>query len=120
MRASARGYKPWFEPAAIVEHTHEGTLPKYATQFFKRGREFAPARAIQEAWSRGRIAAHLAAGPLIAPMMMARTGLCAAQCGWISGYAMSFFHQLVFRVAWSAGEMAGEAVLLSRVSSVEQ
>jgi GT2 family glycosyltransferase len=120
MRAAARGLAPWFEPTAIVEHRHEGTLQMYAGQFFRRGREFAPARATQEAWSRWRIAAHLAGGLLVPPLMLAKTGLCAARSGWTAGYAMSFFHQLVFRLAWSAGEMVGAAALLARADSTDR
>ncbi len=119
MRAAARGYPPWFEPAAIVEHHHEGKFSMYVGQFFRRGREFAPARAAQEGWSRWRIAAHLASGPLVAPTALAKTGICAARSGWIGAYTMSFFYQLMFRVAWSSGEMTAEAALLGHAASHE-
>ena len=113
MRAAARGHAPWFEPAAIVEHSHEGTAWMYVRQFFRRGQEFAVARAAQQAWAGWRIAAHLAAGPLVPLLVLARTGACAARSGWTSAFIISFFYQLAFRVAWSVGEMASQVELLT-------
>jgi glycosyltransferase involved in cell wall biosynthesis len=113
MRAAARGHAPWFEPAAIVEHSHEGTAWMYLRQFFRRGQEFAVARAAQQAWAGWRIAAHLAAGPLVPLLVLARTGACAGRSGWTSAFIISFFYQLAFRVAWSVGEMASQVELLT-------
>ena len=113
MRAATRGHAPWFEPAAIVEHSHEGTARLYVRQFFRRGQEFAAARAVQEAWSRWRIAAHVVTGLFVPLLILARTASCAARSGWISAFITSFFYQLVFRLAWSVGEMAAQVDLLT-------
>lgn len=113
MRAAARGHAPWFEPAAIVEHIHEGTAWMYVRQFFRRGQEFAAARVVQEDWSRWRIAAHVVTGPFVPLLILAKTASFAARSEWISAFITSFFYQLVFRLAWSVGEMAAQVDLLT-------
>jgi glycosyltransferase involved in cell wall biosynthesis len=114
MRAADRGHTPWFEPNAVVDHTHEGAASMYARQFFLRGREFGEARAVQESWTQWRIAQHLLSGPLMPLQGLAKTGICAARSGRIPPYIRSFFYQFVFRVSWSLGEMAAEIHLLRR------
>lgn len=103
-RAAARGFHPWFEPRAIVEHRHDGTLWHYWREFFFRGQEFAGARAEFENWSRWRAAVYLVSLPGLILLVLIRAGRNAFKSGWGLHFVLTLPVQFVCKLAWSLGE----------------
>jgi len=104
LRAGAQGLTPWFEPRAVVEHHHDGTLGEYWREFLFRGREFGGARAELEGWSRPLTVAHLVSSPGLLPLALARAGSAAFRGGWGRRYLRSLPVQVACKLAWSLGE----------------
>jgi GT2 family glycosyltransferase len=118
-RAAAHGFRPWFEPLAIVAHRHEGDFRSYWREFWLRGREFGGARARLETWPRWRAAAYLILLPAVLLVVLTRAGRAALGSGWGGSFALTFPIQFVFRLAWSLGEARAHLELASRGVAVE-
>jgi GT2 family glycosyltransferase len=103
-RARARGWQPWFEPRAVVEHRYTGTLGALWEERLARGEDFADARAAFEGWRRARAAAYLAACPLLVGVVLARGARDALRAGWGGWLVSTLPIQLLGHLAWSLGE----------------
>jgi cellulose synthase/poly-beta-1,6-N-acetylglucosamine synthase-like glycosyltransferase len=103
-RAAARGWRPWFEPTAIVEHRFTGSLQALWHERLARGADFADARAGFEAWGRPRAGAHLAALPLLMGLVLARGARDAVRAGWGASFVTTILVQIVGHLAWLLGE----------------
>jgi glycosyltransferase involved in cell wall biosynthesis len=104
-RAAARGWQPWFEPRAVVEHHYCGSLESLLRERLNRGEDFAAARVAYECWSRTRAAAHIAASPLALLIVLARGcgDAFAVRQGWT--FLETLPLQLVGHAAWLVGEL---------------
>ena len=103
-RAAGRGWQPWFEPRAIVEHVYTGSLAALWTERLERGRDYGRTRIEHERWGRGRAGAHLAAFPLLLVTVIARTAREAFAAGWGARFVATFPVQFAGHAAWLAGE----------------
>lgn len=103
-RAAARGWEPWFEPRAVVEHLSTGSLASLWTERLERGLDYGETRLTYEQWGRARAAGYLAALPLLLLVVIARTGRDAFECGWGRHFVATIPVQLVGQSAWLIGE----------------
>jgi glycosyltransferase involved in cell wall biosynthesis len=103
-RAAARGWQPWFEPRAIVEHVFTGSLAALWTERLERGFDYGRTRVEHERWGRGRASAYVAGLPLLLLVVIARTGRDAVGAGWARHFVATLPVQLVGHVAWLVGE----------------
>jgi GT2 family glycosyltransferase len=103
-RARTHGYQPWFVPAAVVEHCHEGNVLAFWRQRLARGREFAQARVRFEEWSRGRMLAYACSAPFLVMLVLLRTGRDAVRSGWGYRYVLTLPVQIVGQLGWCLGE----------------
>ena len=118
-RAAAAGAAPWFAPSAIVEHHHAGGPGDLWRERLVRGREFGAARTRYERWPARRLAAAVAAAPLLPPLVLARAARASAHAGWTHAYVATLPVQALGHAAWTAGETASFASLLrKRVSEL--
>jgi glycosyltransferase involved in cell wall biosynthesis len=119
-RATAHGWKPWFEPSAVVVHRYRGSMMSLIRERFLRGDDFAAARMQFEGWTRARAAAHVVALPLALGIVLARGWKDAVAVGrgwtfietlpvqiaghaaWLAGEARSYYRRMVRRVSSSA------------------
>jgi len=118
-RAAARGWEPWFEPRAIVEHRYTGSLASLWAERLERGRDFGETRLAHEQWGRLRAAGYLAAQPLLLLVVMARTARDAFECGWGHHLVATIPLQLVGHAGWLVGEARAYGRRLSRLPSRE-
>jgi glycosyltransferase involved in cell wall biosynthesis len=104
-RAKAHGYRPWFEPqAVVVHHTYDGNLRSLWSERFERGGEFARVRAGFEEWPRWQAAAYAAASPVIVLIVLAR-GMRDALLGSRGlDYILTMPVSFVGHLAWNLGE----------------
>jgi glycosyltransferase involved in cell wall biosynthesis len=112
-RAAARGWEPWFEPRAVVEHRYTGSLASLCAERLERGRDYGETRLEHEQWNRWRAAAYLAAMPLLLAVVIARTARDAFGCGWGYHFVATLPVQLVGQAAWLVGEVRAYAGRLS-------
>jgi glycosyltransferase involved in cell wall biosynthesis len=103
-RAAARGWTPWFEPRAVVDHRFTGSLAALCAERLERGRDYADTRVTHEQWDGLRAAATLAALPLLLVVVMARTAGDAFACGWGRHFVATIPIQVVGQGAWLVGE----------------
>jgi glycosyltransferase involved in cell wall biosynthesis len=107
--AAARGFTPWFEPRAVVAHTHGGDLRSFLRERHSRGEDFARVRVKNERRSRAWAAAHLAAAPAIPFVELARLGRSAVRAGWGRDFVATAPLQLAANAAWALGEARAHA-----------
>ena len=107
--AAARGFRPWFEPAAVVAHTHGGDTRSFLRERHSRGEDFARVRMTEEKRSRAWAAAHLAALPAIQLLELARIARSAVRAGWTREFAKTAPLQLAANAAWALGEARAHA-----------
>jgi len=103
-RAAARGFQPWFEPTAVVEHRHPGNVRSFWRERFSRGLEFARVRSAFYQWSRLRAAMHFPLFPLFTGIVLARCGIDSFRSGWVRPYIVTLPVQLMGHLAWCLGE----------------
>jgi glycosyltransferase involved in cell wall biosynthesis len=105
-RAAARGFGPWFEPSAVVEHRSSQPLgiPGLWRERVLRGRDFGESRVAFEDWSRARALAYLAALPALPVVVTIRAGADALRGGRIGMWLTTLPVQLLGHLAWSLGE----------------
>ena len=103
-RAAERGWQPWFEPRAVVEHVYTGSLAALWAERLERGRDYGRTRIEYERWGRGRAAAYLAAFPLLMVLVVTRTARDAVEAGWGVHFVTTFPVQLAGHAAWLVGE----------------
>jgi GT2 family glycosyltransferase len=111
-RAAGAGAQPWFEPRAIVAHSHGASPAAFLTERFARGRDFALMRAHTERWSTGRTAAYLcllALKPPLDLLFIARNALAAR---WTGRFILTLPLLVAACVAWSLGEAEASRRLL--------
>ena len=113
-RATAHGFRPWFEPRAIVTHSHGGNLRSFLRERHSRGEDFARVRMTEERRSRAWAAAHLAALPAIPFLELARLGRASAGAGWGREFAATAPLQLAANTAWAIGEARAHARMAAR------
>jgi glycosyltransferase involved in cell wall biosynthesis len=118
-RAAGRGWEPWFEPRAIVEHRFTGSLASLWTERLERGHDYGDARVMHEQWSRARATGYLAALPLHLGIVIARTAGQAFASGWGLDCLSTIPVQLVGQAAWIAGEARAYRRRLSQQPSFE-
>jgi GT2 family glycosyltransferase len=119
-RVAALGFRPWFEPRAIVAHRHGGDLRSFLRERHLRGEEFARLRLAEERRSRGWAVLHLAAAPAIPFLELARVGRRATSAGWGGAFLRSAPLQLVANSAWAFGEAQAHAQAAARNSSASR
>lgn len=107
-RAAERGYSPWFEPRAVVEHRHQGTLASFWRERLTRGREFGRVRAAFFRWSRARAALHAFLAPWLLLLVMARAGRDAWRGKWGWSYLSTLPVQFIGQLGWCLGEASAE------------
>jgi GT2 family glycosyltransferase len=113
-RAARIGHAPWFEPRAIVRHTHGGSLRSLWRERFERGLEFSRVRASWESWSRARLCAYVAAAPVLPFLQLVRGGRDALRSGWGRTFLATLPVQLLGQTAWCLGEARGYLRLLRK------
>jgi cellulose synthase/poly-beta-1,6-N-acetylglucosamine synthase-like glycosyltransferase len=118
-RAAGRGWQPWFEPRAIVEHRFTGSLASLWTERLERGHDYGDARVTHEQWSRVRAAGYLAALPLHLGIVIARTAQDAFASRWGLHCISTIPVQLVGQAAWIAGEARAYRRWLSAPASAQ-
>jgi GT2 family glycosyltransferase len=116
-RAAEHGWRPWFEPRAVVEHRHLDTAVSLWHQRLARGEDFARARMEFEGWSRGRAAAYVVAVPLALLVVLGRSLRDAARSGWLGRCIATLPVQLVGQLAWCLGEARAASRYLGRGAS---
>lgn len=117
-RASSHGFRPWFEPLATVEHRHEGNLISLWQERFRRGREFAEARAQFERWPWSRAIIYVPLFPLLVLLVLMRAGRDAFRSGWWWSYLITLPVQFIGQLGWCLGEAQFHWRLVTRRSSV--
>jgi glycosyltransferase involved in cell wall biosynthesis len=110
--AARLGFRPWFEPTAIVSHHHDGTMSSFLHERRLRGEDFARIRTAEGEYSRGWAAARLVALPAVPLVELARVGLSAGRAGWGKRFATTAPLQLAANTAWALGEARTYARLL--------
>lgn len=108
-RVRARGGHVWFEPRAIVRHTHMSGPLAFVRERFRRGLDFGRTRVERRAWSRARCVAYIALSPLLPAVMLARAGRYAAASGQAGEWAITLPVQMAGHAAWCAGEAVAHA-----------
>jgi GT2 family glycosyltransferase len=103
-RASAEGFRPWFEPRAVVAHRHGGNMRSFLRERRTRGEDFARLRMVEEKRSRAWAALHLLALPAIPLLELARVGRRAISSGWTWAFVWTAPLQLAANTAWALGE----------------
>jgi GT2 family glycosyltransferase len=103
-RAAEKGWPPWFEPGAVVEHRYIGSAISLWRERLERGDDFAMARTMFEQWRRGRAALYLLAGPLLPGVVLVRNAGDAIEAGWLRPFLLTLPLQFLGHVAWSIGE----------------
>jgi glycosyltransferase involved in cell wall biosynthesis len=103
-RAAARGWQPWFEPGAVVEHHTEGSVKDLWRERRVRGRDFAEGRVEFERWSRARAAAYLSVLPLLPLVVLFRGGVDAVRSGWALTWLLTVPVQFAGHLGWCLGE----------------
>ena len=103
-RARARGHRLVFDPAAVVEHSHEPSLAGFWRERLARGAAFAVVRSRAEGWSRARAAIALATAPLV-PLALLTRRLRRDELTTLP-------LQLLGNVAWALGEARSCLALL--------
>jgi glycosyltransferase involved in cell wall biosynthesis len=103
-RAAGRGFPPWFEPRAVVEHRHTGDWPFYWRQFLARGRECGRARLELEQWPRWKAALRAASLPAALAAEEIRIGRAASRSGAAGWFVRSLPIHLMCKLAWLLGE----------------
>jgi glycosyltransferase involved in cell wall biosynthesis len=112
--AAAQGFQPWFEPRAIVTHSHEGNLRSFLRERHSRGEDFARVRMAEEGRSRAWAAVHLTALPAIPLLELARLGRAAVRAGWGREFAATAPLQLAANTAWALGEARAHTQMATR------
>jgi GT2 family glycosyltransferase len=112
-RAAAFGFQPWFEPKAVVAHTHGGDLRSFLHERRLRGEDFARVRLAEQHHSAGWAAAHLAALPAIPALELWRVGRSAVRSGWSWPFVRTAPLQLAANTAWAVGEARAYARLVT-------
>jgi glycosyltransferase involved in cell wall biosynthesis len=112
--ATAQGIRPWFEPRAIVTHSHGGHMCSLLRERHFRGEDFARVRMRKEARSRAWAAVHLAALPAIPFLELVRVGRAAVRAGWGREFIATAPLQLVVNTAWAIGEARAYARMITR------
>jgi len=102
--AAARGWQPWFEPAAVVEHRYVGTARSLWEERVTRGEDFANARMEFEGWTRARAAAYALGFPVALLLVLARGGRDAFRVRWGMTFLFTLPLQVIGHAAWSIGE----------------
>jgi glycosyltransferase involved in cell wall biosynthesis len=102
--ATARGWQPWFEPTAVVEHRYVGSTRSLWQERVTRGEDFADARMEFEEWSRPRAAAYALGLPVALPLVLARGGRDAFRVKWGMTFLSTLPLQVIGHAAWSIGE----------------
>lgn len=102
--AAARGWQPWFEPAAVVDHRYVGNTGSLWQERITRGTDFAEARMQFEGWSRSRAAAYALGFPVALPLVLARGGRDAFKVQWGMTFLTTLPLQVIGHAAWSIGE----------------
>jgi GT2 family glycosyltransferase len=103
-RAAARGFAPWFEPRAVVEHRHAGSWGSFWQERFTRGQEFAAVRMAFFRWSRTRAGASAILAPLLLLLVLLRAGGDALRASSFGIFLWTLPVQLVGQLGWVAGE----------------
>lgn len=103
-QAAAKGFRPWFEPRAVVAHHHGGGMRSFLRERRVRGEDFARIRIVEEKRSRAWAALHLLALPAIPLLELARVGRRAISSGWTSAFFWTMSLQLAADAAWALGE----------------
>jgi glycosyltransferase involved in cell wall biosynthesis len=103
-QASREGWKPWFEPRAVVRHRFHPSVVDFWRERVERGTDFADMRVRFEGWSRLRIEAYLAASPLLPLIPLMRGGRDAFKCAWTPLFISTVPLQLLGHIGWSLGE----------------
>lgn len=105
-RAAAKGFGPWFEPGAAVEHRDAEPLgmPGLFRERVARGRDFGEGRVVFQRWSRARAVAYLAALPALPVVMTLRAGADARRAGRSGMWLSTLLVQLAGHLAWCLGE----------------
>jgi GT2 family glycosyltransferase len=119
-RAAARGFRPWFEPKAVVAHRHGGDVRSFLRERRARGEDFARLRISEERRSRAWAAVHLAATPAVPFLELARIGRRAVGAGWGGTFLRTVPLQLAANAAWALGEARADAQALARNSSASR
>ena len=112
-RAARLGFRPWFEPRAVVAHVHGGDMRSFLRERRSRGEDFARMRMRDEGRSRAWAAAHLAALPAIPFLELIRLGRSAVRAGWARDFAATAPLQLAANAAWALGEAHAHADVVS-------
>lgn len=104
-RAAQRGWRPWFEPKAVVEHHFCGTTAALVRERLYRGEDFASARVAFERWSATRAATHIVAFPAVFLVVLARGWRDAITAGWGLTFVETMPLQILGHAAWLIGEV---------------
>jgi glycosyltransferase involved in cell wall biosynthesis len=111
-RLAAGGEPAWFEPRAVVDHVHGGTVRTFVRERYERGEDFGRTRPAVEGWSRKRVAAQLAALPLLPPLLAGRAFRDARRAGWRVS-PLTLAHVVLAQSAWCLGEARAHLRLMS-------
>jgi glycosyltransferase involved in cell wall biosynthesis len=103
--ATDRGWRPWFEPKAVVVHRYCGSMKSLIRERFLRGDDFANARMQFERWTRFRAVAHVAGFPLALVLVLARGWRDAVAVGRGWTFIETLPVQIVGHAAWLVGEV---------------
>jgi GT2 family glycosyltransferase len=103
-RAAAAGVTPWFEPAAVVTHAAERSIPAFLRERWARGEDFAAMRAERAGWSPRARAARALAAPAVSGVLLARVWRAARAGGGRPPGPGELALAAAGCAAWSAGE----------------
>jgi GT2 family glycosyltransferase len=106
-KARAAGFKPWFEPRAVVAHRHGGSTAAFVRERMVRGAEFGAIRGAYEQWSRARLTASLLATPLLIFWILMCAARDASRSGWLRRFLWTLPLQIAGHGAWCLGEAVG-------------
>jgi glycosyltransferase involved in cell wall biosynthesis len=105
-RAAAQGFRPWFEPRALVEHRDSEPLGVRGLwrERLARGRDFAEVRVAFRHWSRARAIAYLLALPALPVAMTLRAGVDALRVRRMGTWLVTLPVQVIGHLGWCLGE----------------
>jgi GT2 family glycosyltransferase len=111
-RIRQAGHELFFDPGAVVFHTHRTTMGRFWRERLSRGEDFARVRADFGHWSRARVTMYLAAMPLEPAVMLVRTLRHATRAGRLAEGIITSPVWLTGHLVWAVGEARAHAQML--------
>ncbi len=103
-RAAAAGFRPWFEPRAVVEHRHRGGFVSFWKERWRRSQEFEDALIEFFRRPRWKSALLVPLMPGLLALVLGRAAADAWRAGRLGSCLATLPVQIIGQLAWCLGE----------------